>query len=61
MKSRDICVATNAIRNAFLAVSDSEYVRAFAARYFQIDEEALFDGPDVAEVATKLGLVVLGR
>jgi hypothetical protein len=54
-------VATNAIRNAFLAVGDSEHTRAFAARYLQIDEEASFDGPEVAEIATKLGLLVLGR
>jgi len=54
-------VPTNAIRNTFLAVGDSEHSCAFAARYLQIDEEASFDGPDVAEVATKLGLLVLGR
>lgn len=54
-------VATNAIRNTFLAVGDSEQTRAFAARYLQIGEEATFDGPDVAEIATKLGLLVLGR
>ncbi len=54
-------VATNAIRNVFLAVGDSEHTRAFAARYLQIDEEASFDGPEVAEIATKLGLLVLGR
>jgi hypothetical protein len=42
-------------------VGDSEYTRAFAARYLQIDEEASFDGPEVAEIATKLGLLVLGR
>ena len=54
-------VATNAIRNTFLAVGDSEQARSFAARYLQIDEEATFDGPDVAEIATKLGLLVLGR
>ncbi len=50
-------VATNAIRNAFLAVGDSEQTRAFAARYLQIDEEASVDGPKVAEIATELGLV----
>jgi hypothetical protein len=50
-------VATNAIRNAFLAVGDSEQTHAFAARYLQIDEEALFDGPNVAEIAAELGLV----
>jgi hypothetical protein len=54
-------VATNAIRNVFLAVGDSEDTRAFAARCLQIDEEASFDGPDAAEIATKLGLLVLGR
>jgi hypothetical protein len=54
-------VATNAIRNAFLAVVDSEHTRAFAARYLQIDEEASYDGPEVAEIATKLGLLGLRR
>jgi hypothetical protein len=54
-------VATNAIRNAFFAIGDSENTRAFAARYLQIDEEASFDGTEVAEIATKLGLMVLGR
>jgi hypothetical protein len=54
-------VATNGIRNAFLAVGDSEEARAFAARYLQIGEEASYDGPHVAEIATELRLVVLGR
>ena len=54
-------VATNAIRNAFLARGHSEQTRALADLYLQIDEEASFDGPDVAEIATKLGLLVLGR
>jgi hypothetical protein len=50
-------VATNGIRNAFLAVGDAEVV----ARYLQIGEEASYDGLHVAEVATKLGLIVVGR
>lgn len=52
---------TNAIRNAFLAVGDAKEARTFAARSLQIDEEAPYDGPNVAEIATKLGLVVVGR
>jgi hypothetical protein len=54
-------VATNAIRNAFLAVGDAEDARTFAARSLQIGEEASYDGLNVAEIATKLGLIVVGR
>lgn len=54
-------VATNAIRNVFLAVGDAEGARIFAARYLQIGEEASYDGLNLAEIATKLGLVVVGR
>jgi hypothetical protein len=54
-------VATNAIRNAFLAVGDAEEARTFAARSLQIGEEASYDGLDVAEIAAKLGLIVIGR
>jgi hypothetical protein len=54
-------VATNAIRNAFLAVGDAEEARTFAARSLQIGEEASYDGPNVAEIASKLGLIVVGR
>jgi hypothetical protein len=54
-------VATNAIRNAFLAVGDAEEARTFAARSLQIGEEASYDGLSVAEIATKLGLIVVGR
>ncbi len=54
-------VATNAIRNAFLAVGNSEPARAFAAKYLQIDEDAAYDGLHVAEIATTLGLIVVGR
>jgi hypothetical protein len=46
---------------AFLAISDSEEARAFAAKYLQIDEEASLGGLNVAEIATKLGLIALGR
>ena len=41
--------------------AQSEQTRALADRYIQIDEEASFDGADVAEIATKLGVLVLGR
>jgi hypothetical protein len=54
-------VATNAIRNAFLAVGDAEEARTFAARSLQIGEEASYNGLNVAEIATKLGLIVVGR
>jgi hypothetical protein len=54
-------VATNAIRNAFLAVGDAEEARIFAARSLQIDEEASYDGLNVAQMATELGLIVVGR
>jgi hypothetical protein len=54
-------VATNAIRNAFLAVGDAEDARTFAARSLQIGEEASYDGLNVSEIATKLGLIVVGR
>ena len=54
-------VATNAIHNAFLAVGDAEEVRTFAARSLQIGDEASYDGLNVAEIATKLGLIVVGR
>lgn len=54
-------VATNAIRNAFLAVGDAEETRNFAARSLQIGEEAFYDGLNVAEVATWLGLIAVGR
>jgi len=54
-------VATNAIRNVFLAVGDAEEARTFAARSLQIGEEASYDSLNVAEVATKLGLIVVGR
>jgi hypothetical protein len=54
-------VATNAIRNAFLAVGDAEEARNFAARSLQIGEEASYDGLNVAEIATKLGLIVVRR
>lgn len=54
-------VATNAIRNAFLAVGDAEEACTFAARSLQIGEEASYDGLNVAEIATKLGLIVVGR
>ncbi len=54
-------VATNAIRNAFLAVDDAEEAPTFAARSLQIGEEASYDGLNVAEIATKLGLIVVGR
>jgi hypothetical protein len=53
--------ATNAIRNAFLAVGDAEEARTFAARSLQIGEEASYDGNNVAEIATRLGLIVMGR
>jgi hypothetical protein len=54
-------LATNAIRNAFHAVGDAEEARTFAARSLQIGEEASYDGLNVAEIATKLGLIVVGR
>ena len=54
-------VATNAIRNVFLAVGDAEEARTFAARSLQIGEEASYDGLNVAEIATKLGLIAVGR
>jgi hypothetical protein len=54
-------LATNAIRNAFLAVGDAEEARTFAARSLQIGEEVSYDGLNVAEIATKLGLTVVGR
>jgi hypothetical protein len=54
-------VATNAVRNAFIALGDAEEARSFAARSLQIGEEASYDGLNVAEVATKLGLIVVGR
>lgn len=54
-------VATNSIRNAFLAVGDAEETRAFAARSLQIGEEASYDGLNVAEIATWLGLIAVGR
>ena len=54
-------VATNALRNAFLAVEDVEEARTFAARSLQIGEEASYGGLNVAEIATKLGLIVVGR
>jgi hypothetical protein len=54
-------VATNAIRNAFLAVGDSDEAGAFAANSLQIGEQAFYDGPHVAEIATELRLIVLGR
>jgi len=54
-------VATNAISNTFLAVSDSEQTPAFAARYLQITKKRHSTALDVAEIATKLGLLVLGR
>lgn len=53
-------VATNAIRNAFLAVGDAEEARTFAARSLQIGEQASYDGLYVAEIATTLGLIVVG-
>jgi hypothetical protein len=53
-------VATNSIRNAFLAVGDAEEARTFAARSLQIGEEASYDGLNVAEIATNLGLIVVG-
>ena len=54
-------VATNGIRNAFFAVGDAEDTRTFAATSLQIGEEASYDGLNVAEVATWLGLIVMGR
>jgi len=54
-------VATNGIRNAFLAVGDAEETRTFAARSLQIGEEVSYDGLNVAEIATKMGLIVVGR
>jgi hypothetical protein len=54
-------VATNAIRNAFLAVGDTEEARTFAASYLQIGAEASYDGLNVAEIATKIGLIVVGQ
>jgi hypothetical protein len=54
-------VATKVILNAFLAVGDAEEARIFAARSLQIGEEASYGGLTVAEIATKLGLIVLGR
>jgi hypothetical protein len=48
-------VATNAVRNAFLAVGDAEEARTFGARSLQIGEEASYGGLNVAEIATKLG------
>lgn len=41
-------VATNAIRNAFLAVGDAEEARTFALRSLQIGEEASYDGLNIA-------------
>jgi hypothetical protein len=54
-------VATNAIRNVFLAVGYAEEARTFAARSLPMGEEASYDGLNVAEIATKLGLIVVGR
>ena len=54
-------VATNAIRNAFLAVGNAEEIRAFAARSLRIGDEASYDGLNIAEIATKLGLIEVGR
>ena len=54
-------VATNGIRNAFLTVGDAEEARTFAATSLQVGEEASYDGLNVAEIATKLGLIVVGR
>ena len=54
-------VATNAVRNAFIAVGDAKKVRSFAAGSLQIGEEAFYDGRNVAEIATKLGLIVEGH
>ena len=54
-------VATNGIRNAFLTVGDAEEARTFAARSLQIGEQASYDDLHVAEIATKLGLIVVGR
>jgi hypothetical protein len=53
--------ATNAIRNAFLAFGDAEEARTFYVRLLQIGEVASYDGPNVAEIATKLGLIVVVR
>jgi hypothetical protein len=53
-------VATNAVRNAFLAIGDAEEARTFAAKSLQIGEEESYDGVNVAEIATKLGLIVVG-
>ena len=52
-------IATNAIRNAFLAVGDAEETRTFAARSLQIGEEASYDGLNIAEIASTLGLIVI--
>jgi hypothetical protein len=54
-------VATNGVRNAFLAVGDAEEARNFAARSLQIGEEASYEGLNVAEIATKLRLIEVGR
>jgi hypothetical protein len=54
-------IATNAIRNTFLGVGDAEETRTFAARSLQIGEEVSYDGLNVAEVATWLGLIAVGR
>jgi hypothetical protein len=54
-------VATNGVRNAFLAVGDAEEARTFAAWSLQIGEQTSYDGLNVAEIATELGLIVMGR
>lgn len=55
-------VAANAIRNIiFFGVGNAEEARTFAVRSLQIGEEASYDGHNVAAIATKLGLIVMGH
>ena len=48
-------VATNAIRNVFVALGDSDDARSFGTQCIQMQpsEEASFDGSNVAEIAAE--------
>lgn len=56
-------VATNAIRNVFVSVGDSDEARSFGAQCIQMqpNEQASFESSNVAAIATELGLLILGR
>lgn len=45
----------------FRAAGDAEEAHTMASRSPQMGEEGYYDGPKVAEIATKLGLIVVAR